>query len=536
MTWWPGGDPETYGGLLRDIDEGYSKRIAIVVPPGAVWPLPAYELALMTAGQARAMGHDDVTITVVTPERRALSLFGDEASEAVTEELADAGVELKTGVVGLRDKGGAHARARWRAARRPARLLRPAARRARRSRACPPTRRASSSPATTRASRAASAPGRRATPSSPPLKFGGLATHQARRAAAAIARARRRRRRPDPGEPVHPRPADRPAARMRSLSGRGDAEGAPLWWPQGKIAGEYLPRWLTEHGVDAARRRGARRGDHRAPAAQRAARRTSSSTCTASRASSAAPTRRSPRWAGTCARRASAERRLSWPPRSAARRASRRRPRDARRDRPRRCARSRGRPSARPRGRARRRRAPRAATTAAISPAVTGAPRYAAWSTSMSVTSPQTKCPSPARPSTATQWMRRSAIVPATGSSPLSGRHVTTPGCMTAATVVAARSVALTSGRAGPGRSDPRDPGVAAGQHGHDVEAREDAGRPLAARVGDEEMRDVALRHQGDGALQPLVGGDAQHRLARDLRRGPLESAARAQRGSRRGR
>ena len=53
-TWWPGGDPEVYGGLLQDIDEGYAKRIAIVVPPGAVWPLPAYELALMTAGQATA--------------------------------------------------------------------------------------------------------------------------------------------------------------------------------------------------------------------------------------------------------------------------------------------------------------------------------------------------------------------------------------------------------------------------------------------------------------------------------------------------
>ena len=59
-TWWPGGDPEVYGGLLRDIEEGYAKRLAIVVPPGAVWPLPAYELALMTAGEARAMGHDDV--------------------------------------------------------------------------------------------------------------------------------------------------------------------------------------------------------------------------------------------------------------------------------------------------------------------------------------------------------------------------------------------------------------------------------------------------------------------------------------------
>jgi sulfide:quinone oxidoreductase len=53
-TWWPGGDANSYGGLLRDIDEGYAKRIAIVIPPGAVWPLPAYELALMTAGEARA--------------------------------------------------------------------------------------------------------------------------------------------------------------------------------------------------------------------------------------------------------------------------------------------------------------------------------------------------------------------------------------------------------------------------------------------------------------------------------------------------
>jgi sulfide:quinone oxidoreductase len=59
---------------LRDIDEGYTKRLAIVVPLGAVWPLPAYELALMTAGEAREMGHDDVQVTVVTPEPGPLSL------------------------------------------------------------------------------------------------------------------------------------------------------------------------------------------------------------------------------------------------------------------------------------------------------------------------------------------------------------------------------------------------------------------------------------------------------------------------------
>ena len=65
-TWWPGGDADTYGGLLQDIEQGYAKSLAIVVPPGAVWPLPAYELALMTVGEAREMGQE-VKVTVVTP-------------------------------------------------------------------------------------------------------------------------------------------------------------------------------------------------------------------------------------------------------------------------------------------------------------------------------------------------------------------------------------------------------------------------------------------------------------------------------------
>src|SRR3954452_2465485 len=105
-TWWPEGDPETYGGLLRHIEEGYSKRLAIVVPPGAVWPLPAYELAILTAGEARELGHDDVQVTVVTPEHAPLSLFGEEASAAVADELERAGVALITGVVARRAAGG----------------------------------------------------------------------------------------------------------------------------------------------------------------------------------------------------------------------------------------------------------------------------------------------------------------------------------------------------------------------------------------------------------------------------------------------
>jgi sulfide:quinone oxidoreductase len=246
-TWWPGGDPEIYGGLLRDIDEGYSKRIAIVVPPGAVWPLPAYELALMTAGQARDMGHDDVVVTVVTPERRALSLFPDEAGAALEDELRTAGVELRTGAVAQLDG--------------KTLVLQPSGERLDAQRVFAVPRLLGPAieglPADDEGFIVADDDGRvegcertwaAGDAVVSPLKFGGLATHQARRAAAAIARVAGAQHVPDPGEPViHGRLLLGRGTRL--LRGRGDAEGAPLWWPQGKIAGEYLPRWLTEHGV-----------------------------------------------------------------------------------------------------------------------------------------------------------------------------------------------------------------------------------------------------------------------------------------------
>ncbi len=56
LTWTPESDAGVYGGLLGDLEEGYSKRVAFVVPDGVYWPLPAYELALMTAWDAYGMG------------------------------------------------------------------------------------------------------------------------------------------------------------------------------------------------------------------------------------------------------------------------------------------------------------------------------------------------------------------------------------------------------------------------------------------------------------------------------------------------
>jgi sulfide:quinone oxidoreductase len=98
-TWWPRGDRDAYGGLLRDLEEGYIKRVAFVIPPGAVWPLPAYELALMTAREVDSMGIDDVELTVITPEAAPLTLMGAGTATAMRQELDDVGVRLRTGTV-----------------------------------------------------------------------------------------------------------------------------------------------------------------------------------------------------------------------------------------------------------------------------------------------------------------------------------------------------------------------------------------------------------------------------------------------------
>jgi sulfide:quinone oxidoreductase len=243
-TWWPGGNADEYGGLLRDIDEGYAKRIAIVIPPGSVWPLPAYELALMTAGEAKAMGQEDVQVTIVTPEREPLTLFGPRAAAAVAEELRWAGVELVAGAVARGDGEGL--------------VLEPSGERLDAQRVFAVPRLVGPAlpglecdeegfivtreDGRVRGARHVWAAGDGIVS---PIKFGGVATHQARVAAAGIAR-QAGVELPDPGEPVvH----GRLLVGQRTRRLRGSAEGAPLWWPHGKVAGEHLPRWLAENGI-----------------------------------------------------------------------------------------------------------------------------------------------------------------------------------------------------------------------------------------------------------------------------------------------
>jgi sulfide:quinone oxidoreductase len=82
-------------GLLQDVEGGYVKRLAFVVPARMGWQLPVYELALMTA--ARALETDSaLSIAIVTPEESPLAIFGSGASEAVSRLLREAGIEMVT--------------------------------------------------------------------------------------------------------------------------------------------------------------------------------------------------------------------------------------------------------------------------------------------------------------------------------------------------------------------------------------------------------------------------------------------------------
>ena len=91
-----GEDPaeEALHSLLDEIERGYVAQVAFVVPGGTVWPLPLYELAVMTARQAWSMGMDRVRFALVTPEERPLAVFGRAPSQAVGELLDGCGIEF----------------------------------------------------------------------------------------------------------------------------------------------------------------------------------------------------------------------------------------------------------------------------------------------------------------------------------------------------------------------------------------------------------------------------------------------------------
>ena len=86
----------TYHGIVQDVETGYLRSIAFVVPEGPTWPLPLFELVLMTAERAHSMGIDDLELALVTPEPAPLAAFGLRASVEVADRLANAGTAVYT--------------------------------------------------------------------------------------------------------------------------------------------------------------------------------------------------------------------------------------------------------------------------------------------------------------------------------------------------------------------------------------------------------------------------------------------------------
>ncbi|MEO8688805.1 MAG: FAD-dependent oxidoreductase [Solirubrobacteraceae bacterium] len=236
--------------MLHEIEQGYVTQVAFVVPGGTVWPLPLYELAVMTARQAWSMGMDRVRFTLVTPEERPLEVFGRAPSEAVGELLDGCGIEFIGTTYASVDRCDVQ--------------LDPAGRRLRGARVVSPP--------------VLDGPDLPGVPADPsgfiladlhgrvpglvgvyaagdatafPIKQGGLATQQADAVAESIAAA--------VGAPVTPEPF-RPVLRAMLLTGGdtrylqhavagGDGDGAiathELWWPPAKLAGRYVTPYLS---------------------------------------------------------------------------------------------------------------------------------------------------------------------------------------------------------------------------------------------------------------------------------------------------
>ncbi len=84
--------------LIGEVERGAVRRIVFALPAGTTWPLPLYELALLSAGHARDLGLP-VETTLVTPESAPLAVFGREASRLVRDLLEERGVRFAGGAI-----------------------------------------------------------------------------------------------------------------------------------------------------------------------------------------------------------------------------------------------------------------------------------------------------------------------------------------------------------------------------------------------------------------------------------------------------
>jgi sulfide:quinone oxidoreductase len=259
LTYRGGRDGPNYRMLLHQLREGRIEKVAFVKPAGASWPLPLYDLALMTAADCAANDRPEIELSLITPEEEPLGVFGSRASAAIRTILDESRVTLHTrsygqpGPPGRVDISPGHrSLAVDRVVTEP-RLVGPSLR---------------GIPSGHEGFIHTDAHGRvpglddvfaAGDATTFPVKQGGLAAQQADAVAEAIAAAA--------GAQIDPQPF-RPVLRGTLLTGgptrylRADISGGAgddstvseeaLWWPPNKLSGRYLAPYLSSKTGEAA--------------------------------------------------------------------------------------------------------------------------------------------------------------------------------------------------------------------------------------------------------------------------------------------
>jgi sulfide:quinone oxidoreductase len=78
------------------LEAGTVSHVLFAVPPGASWTLPLYELALLTTAWIADHGVIGAELTLATPYREPLPLFGPSAARVVRDLFGARGIHLLT--------------------------------------------------------------------------------------------------------------------------------------------------------------------------------------------------------------------------------------------------------------------------------------------------------------------------------------------------------------------------------------------------------------------------------------------------------
>ena len=259
LTWTPAGGRKTMDRLLGAVRRSEVRRAAFVVPAPAAWPLPAYELALLTAREARRLGRRDVTVFLVTPEEAPLGLFGVPAAAAVREDLEHGGVRLVAASYVRSVQPGSPFRLRLSPGDRTLEADRVIALPRLRGPALPglPADPGGFLPVDElQRVRGAGAVWAAGDGTDFPVKQGGLAAQQAETAATAIAASAGAAVEPEPFRPVlrgilltGGRPRFMQAA-LAGGGGEGRTSTTRIWWPPVQVAGKRLAPYLAARDHD----------------------------------------------------------------------------------------------------------------------------------------------------------------------------------------------------------------------------------------------------------------------------------------------